>query len=131
MFLQKFQRFMLGRYGGDRFNIALLVIGLVLSLFGGLFFRPLYFLADVLYIYALFRMFSRNIPARQRENQAFYKVWGPAENWLRFQKRRFSQRRDYKYFKCPGCKQQLRAPRGRGKIEVTCQKCHNVFQTKT
>ncbi len=131
MLMQKLQRFMMGRYGSDQFNIALLVFGLVLSLCGRLFFWPLYLLADALYVYALFRMFSRNLPARQRENQAFLKAWGPVRDWFRFQKQKFSQRGQYKYFKCPGCKQRLRAPRGRGKIEVTCQRCHRVFQTKT
>ncbi len=130
MFLQKFQRFMMGRYGTDQFSIALLILGLVLSLFGGLFFWGLTLAADVLYIYVLFRFFSRNIPARQRENMAFLKLWQPVKNWFSFQKQRFSQRKQYKYFKCPSCKQRLRAPRGRGEIEVTCQRCHNVFRTK-
>lgn len=131
MFLQKLQQFLYGRYGGDKFNIFLLVLGLVFSLFGRLFFWPLFLLADVLYIYALFRMLSRNVPARQREYAAFLKVWSPIENWFRFQKRRFAERKQYKYFKCPHCRQKLRAPRGRGKIEVTCQKCRQVFVTKT
>lgn len=131
MFMQRLQRFMAGRYGGDKFNLVLLAAGLVLSLFGSFFFRPLYLIADVLYVYALFRIFSRNLQARQRENLAFLKVWTPVEGWFRLQKQKFSQRSAYKYFKCPNCKQQLRAPRGRGKIEVTCQKCRHVFQTKT
>lgn len=130
MFLQKFQRFMMGRYGTDQFSIALLILGLVLSLFGGLFFWGLTLAADVLYIYVLFRFFSRNIPARQKENMAFLRLWQPVKNWFSVQKQRFAQRKQYKYFKCPNCKQQLRAPRGRGEIEVTCQRCHNVFRTK-
>lgn len=129
--MQKLQRFLYGRYGTDQFNLVLLVTGIVLSLCGTLFFRPLYWLADLLLLYVLFRTFSKNIPARQRENQAFLKVWTPVKGWFGFQKRRVSERKTYKYFKCPGCKQRLRAPKGRGKIEVTCQKCHNVFQIKT
>ena len=82
-------------------------------------------------IYSYFRMFSRNIPARQREYYAFLKVWGPVQGWFRLQKRKFAERRLYRYFRCPKCRQQLRAPRGRGKIEVTCQRCRHVFQTKT
>lgn len=131
MFMQKLQKFLYGRYGTDKLNLFLLVICLVLSFCGLLFFQPLYWLADLLLLYVLFRTFSRNIPARQRENKAFLKLWSPVENWFRFQKRRFSERKVYKYFKCPKCRQRLRAPKGRGKIEVTCQKCHNVFQTKT
>ena len=68
--LQKLQRFMMGRYGGDKFSIFLLVSGLVLTILGQIFFWPVILLGDALYLYALFRMFSRNIPARQREYYA-------------------------------------------------------------
>lgn len=131
MWYERLQRFLYGRYGTDKLSIAILVAGLLLSLIGSLLFWPITLLADALYIWALFRTFSRNIPARQKEYAAFLRFWTPAENWLRIRKQRFSQRKEYKYFKCPSCHQELRAPRGRGKIEVTCQKCHNVFRTKT
>lgn len=125
----------MGRYGGDQLNFALLLLGLVLSLcsrlFPGPFYWAAYVLADALLVWAVFRMLSRNIPARQRENQAFWRMWGPVKSWFGFQKQKIAQRKQYKYFKCPECGQRLRAPRGRGKIEVTCQKCHKVFQTKT
>ena len=130
MLLQKFQQFMYGRYGGDKFSLFLLVIALVLSLFGGLFW-PITLLADAVFLYVLFRMFSRNHAARQRELYGFLRFWTPIENWVKFQNTRFRERKTYKYFRSPQCKQRLRAPRGRGKIQVTCQKCHNVFQTKT
>lgn len=128
---ERLQRFFYGRYGSDQMNFALLVLALVLSILGAIFFRPLCWVSDVLLLYALFRALSRNIPARQRENQQFWKIWLPVKNWLALQKRKWQERKQYKYFRCPGCKQQLRAPRGRGKIEVTCQSCHHVFQTKT
>lgn len=131
VFFQKFQRFMYGRYGSDGFSFFLLGLALVCTFLGSLFFWPLTLLADALYIYTVFRMFSRNIPARQREYYAFLKAWGPVKSWFGLQKRKFSQRKFYRYFKCPQCKQQLRAPRGRGKIEVTCQRCRHVFITKT
>lgn len=131
MWYERLQRFLYGRYGTDKLNLCILVLGLLLSLIGSLFFWPLTLLADALFIWALFRTFSRNIPARQREYAAFLKVWGPIEGWFRTRKVRFAQRGQYKYFRCPNCRQELRAPRGRGKIEVTCQKCHKVFRTKT
>ena len=127
----RLQQFLSGRYGTDQLNLALLLMGVVCTLFGSLFFRPLYWIGDVLFLLVLFRTLSRNIPARQRENQAFLRVWSPVRNWLSFQRRRFRERKQYKYFRCPVCKQRLRAPKGRGKIEVTCQKCRHVFKTKT
>ena len=127
----RLQRFLSGRYGTDQLNLALLLMGVVCTLFGSLFFRPLYWIGDVLFVLALIRTFSRNIPARQRENQKFLRLSAPVRSWTSLQIRRFRERKQYKYFRCPVCKQQLRAPRGRGKIEVTCQKCRHVFKTKT
>ena len=129
--LWRLRRFMVGRYGLDQLNLLLFGCGIVCSLCGAIFSRWFYVPADALYFYALFRCLSRNAAARQRENFAFQKVWNPVKNRFSQFRRRISQSKDYKYFRCPNCKQRLRAPRGRGKIEVTCQNCHHVFQTKT
>ena len=34
---------------------------------------------------------------------------------------------DYKVINCPSCKARLRAPKGKGKIKITCPKCSNSF----
>ena len=125
-FLQKLQYWMMGRNGTDQLSIALLIAGFVISLFSN-FFWPLIFLSYAIYIWVLFRMFSRNVPARQRENQVFLRVWRPITQWFSFQRTRFRDRKLYRYFKCPHCGLRLRAPKGRGKIQVTCQKCHTEF----
>ncbi len=125
-FLQKLQYWMMGRNGTDQLSIALLIAGFVISLFSN-FFWPLIFLSYAIYIWMLFRMFSRNLPARQRENQVFLRVWRPITQWFSFQRTRFRDRKLYRYFKCPHYGLRLRAPKGRGKIQVTCQKCHTEF----
>ena len=125
-FLQKLQYWMMGRNGTDQLSIALLIAGFVISLFSN-FFWPLIFLSYAIYIWMLFRMFSRNLPARQRENQVFLRVWRPITQWFSFQRTHFRDRKLYRYFKCPHCGLRLRAPKGRGKIQVTCQKCHTEF----
>ena len=125
-FLQKLQYWMMGRNGTDQLSIALLIAGFVISLFSN-FFWPLIFMSYAIYIWMLFRMFSRNLPARQRENQVFLRVWRPITQWFSFQRTRFRDRKLYRYFKCPHCGLRLRAPKGRGKIQVTCQKCHTEF----
>ena len=117
---------MMGRNGTDQLSIALLIAGFVISLFSN-FFWPLIFLSYAIYIWMLFRMFSQNLPARQRENQVFLRVWRPITQWFSFQRTRFRDRKLYRYFKCPHCGLRLRAPKGRGKIQVTCQKCHTEF----
>ena len=69
-----------------------------------------------------FRVFSRNINKRYAENQKFlnarYEWTVKAER----RKKRFAQRKQYKFFKCPMCKQEVRVPRGHGKICITCPK---------
>ena len=125
--LQRFQYWMMGRNGTDQLSLACLIFGIMLSLVAQLFFWPLIFLSYLLYFWMLFRMFSRNLPARQRENQAFLRVWNPVVRWFSFQKTRFRDRKLYRYFRCPQCGLRLRAPKGRGKIQVTCQKCHTQF----
>ena len=132
MFMDKLRRFMYGRYGSDRLNFALLVCGLILALLASILgFSPLNLLSYALYIYAIFRMFSKNIPARQKEYYAFLKVWTPLQKWFRIKKTAFLERKQYKYFRCPNCRQYLRAPRKRGKILVTCQRCRKEFNQKT
>ena len=122
---------MYGRYGADKLNNFLIVVGLVVSVIGSFTrLRFLILIPYILYIYVIFRILSKNIAARQKENVAFLKVWNPVVKWFKFQKRKFDDRKTYTYFKCPNCHQQLRAPKGRGKIQVTCQKCRKEFIKK-
>jgi hypothetical protein len=68
-----FIRFMQGRYGGtDKLNrfliygaIALMVVNMFLNL------SLLSLLSTAMYVYAIFRMFSRNMSARYAENVKF------------------------------------------------------------
>lgn len=129
--MEKLQRFMYGRYGGDSFSIFLLIFGFVVSIVSSFIWPYLAILSYLLYFYVIFRAFSRNIPARKKEYYAFMRVCNPVHSWCSFQKRRFNDRKEYKYFRCPNCKQRLRAPKKKGKIMVTCQKCHKEFSTRT
>lgn len=127
----KFSQFMMGRYGNDKFNFALLILALIISILGQIL--SLWTLLVISYAflgYTIFRSFSRNIAARTKEYNSFLRVYNPFSIWFNLKKKVFQQRKTYKYFKCPNCKQQLRAPRGRGKIHVTCQKCHKEFNKK-
>lgn len=115
-----FARFMYGRYGTDKLNMALLVTGVVLTLLGRI--TNLYALGLLAYIpliAVLWRMFSRNIARRQRENQRFNQIFVRLKD------------RNSRYFSCPRCHQTVRVPRGRGKINIHCPKCGNYFVKKS
>ena len=118
------RRFMMGRYGSDKLNTALLVAGVVVSLFSALI--PFWsvkllsmILCYVLMFTAIFRMLSRNTYKRYQENRKY----------LQFIER--IKDREHRYYDCPRCRQQVRVPRGKGKISITCPKCKEKFIKKT
>lgn len=119
-----FRRFMVGRYGTDKLNMAILVAGLVASILNGFIRFPLinWTLALLSYIlmgWAVFRTFSRNTYKRYQENRKYL---------LFLQK---IKDREHRYYDCPRCRQQVRVPRGKGKIAITCPKCKEKFIRKT
>lgn len=128
---ERLQRFMWGRYGTDRLNQVLLIcafLSLLISFLGGWIF---YLLATVLMGYAYFRMFSRNVNKRSLENQKYLKQEMKVRGFFGKMKRDMAQRKEYHIYKCPGCGQKLRVPRGKGRIAISCRKCGNEFIKKS
>ncbi len=127
------RRLMYGRNGSDQLSITLLFTAVIVSLLNVLisflankssaffvYLSPLLaLLMTVLAVTALARMFSRNISKRQRENKQF----------LFFKMRLFDRKN--RYFRCPNCKQSMRVPRNRGKINVRCPNCDEKFIRRT
>ena len=68
--------------------------------------------------------------ARQQENQKLLQFWWKLKN-KRANRTSREERRTYKVFICPTCKQKLRVPRGKGKISISCPKCGTSFIKKT
>lgn len=113
----KVYRFMQGRNGRDELARAVIYASLILYLIGAfLDWDALCLVGYLLFIYYLFRVLSKNLYARREENRRFVTA-------LETYRIRFEQRKDYKIFKCKGCGRNIRVPRGKGKIEVTCPMC--------
>lgn len=129
---EKFLRFMQGRYGADKlgqFLSGVSVALLVISIFDKT--RLSFTAALALLIYSYFRIFSKNIPKRYAENQKYLALTGRLRQKLAKKKSELQQRRVYHIYKCPGCGQKMRIPKGRGKIEVRCPKCGTIFVKKS
>ena len=125
------QRFMYGRYGNDQLNLFLMVLYLLLYLAYMLTRLELFFLFSwVLLVCALFRLLSRDHARRRSENARFMRMAGPVLRWLRM-RRTIRRDKEHVYFKCPNCGQQLRVPRGKGNITVSCRNCGASFQEKS
>ncbi|MGB7365433.1 MAG: hypothetical protein WA887_08660 [Carnobacterium jeotgali] len=128
----QFQRFMVGRYGVDKFSTYLLYGGLAIVLFfnllnwsiGGL-------LGWAAIILGYYRTFSRNRTKRYQENQKFLTFKRRIDNQWKKQRKKFQERKVYKYYACPNCHKKLRVPRNKGKITITCPHCREKFIKKT
>lgn len=130
--MNQIKKFMIGRYGTDQLNMAILILGMVITFIGDIFASSLLMLITyIIFATLLFRIFSKNITSRQKENIKFLEFWNPIYAWLKMQYEMIRKNKTYKYFKCPNCKKMIRAPRGKGKIVITCQKCKTKFNKET
>ena len=128
---EKFYRFMQGRYGIDQLNSFLMivcVICFIVNMFIGSI--NLTFIAYGTWLFVIFRMFSKNIYARNRENDKYLNFFSPLSRWLKL-KLMSKQDPSNKYFSCPKCKQMVRVPKGHGTVVVTCPNCQNKFEKRT
>ena len=119
------RRFMYGRYGTDQLGTGLLVLGLVLMLVS-IFLRnsaAVWQITTLLgygvLIFYIFRCYSKKIALRRKENAWFLRLTAPLRD------------RQHRYFRCPGCRQTVRVPRGKGRIKIACPKCGRKFEKKT
>ena len=125
---EKLTRFMAGRYGLDAFGKCILITAIILSLLASLFrSEMLNILAWALLFYTYFRIFSRNIYNRYSENQIYLTKTAKIRYWFAKQKSMMKQRKTHHIYKCPTCKQKIRIPRGKGRIEIRCPKCYTTF----
>lgn len=120
------------RTGVDHLSLALLIVSLIVGLIGQLLgWSWLTWLSLLPLVLCYFRIFSKNKLKRHQENVLFLKYWYPIQTKWMNQYRAVKARRQYRYFKCKECGQQLRVPRKKGKIEITCPKCRHTFIKKT
>lgn len=163
--------FMKDRHGVDELTTVLGVTGMLFALVGSLLHsKPLMWISIVVVLVALARAFSKNLPARRKENDSFKtiavkipgvrnlvsrlntngmyneagKTHGASssradaqarkeelERNKRLAKRMWKERKTTSFIKCPVCGQILSVPKGKGKIRVTCPKCHTKMEAKS
>jgi DNA-directed RNA polymerase subunit RPC12/RpoP len=130
---EKLARFMQGRYGVDSFSKFLLGAAVVCILLSAIFRSNLFnLLGWVCLIYTYVRMLSRNYAKRSAENQKYLQLLGRVKGIFQGNTgAKVPKDREHKIYKCPVCGQKTRVPRGKGKIEIECPKCHNKFVKRT
>ena len=133
---EKLYRFMYGRYGGDRLNKVLLwvYVGFVLAGMIAFLFSDKYLAAKIAYyviealgialiFFVFYRMFSRDIAKRRRENERFF-------GFFKLMKNKRRDRKTHVYRKCPKCRAVLRLPKAKGKHTVVCPRCRERFEVR-
>ena len=129
---EKLRRFMIGRYGTDGLNQFLSIASLVLLLIAIVSRISLFtWLGVVLLGFCYYRTLSRNISKRTEENYKFYTLKDRVGNKFRGLKEQWANRKVYHYYRCPQCRQRLRVPRGRGRIQISCPRCGTQFIKKS
>ena len=134
-FLQRLKmslmNFMQGRHGADNLGMFTLLTGLACSLLGSFTgFGILSLLGTALYFVTVFRMFSKNDEKRIEENRKYIELTSGWKLKSRQFVKRLKNSREYRYFRCPECKQLLRLKRGTGEKEITCARCRHQFRFK-
>lgn len=127
----KIRTFLQNAYGFDQLSQHIYYVAIVLFIVS-MFTKGnvLRLISLALMLYSLYRSLSSKRSKRARELVLY-------RRFIRNTKVRFKvfwlniKDRDYKYFICKSCGQQLRVPRKRGKLEVTCSRCRNKFDVKS
>ena len=135
---EKLSRIFSGRQGMDEFSKALFWMGLVCMLLSvltvnvlkGVFSLLFNWLGLMLLIFSFVRAFSRRLGQREAENNAYLALRQKQRHNRQAAWERRAQRKDFCFFKCPGCGVMLRVPRGKGKSHIKC-KCGYTLYRKT
>ena len=129
---EKLRQFMIGRYGTDGLNQFLSIASLVLLLIAIISRVSLFtYLGAALLIFCYYRTFSRNISKRTEENYRYYAVKDRIRSKFSSLRDQWNNRKLYHYYRCPQCRQKLRVPRGRGRIQISCPRCGTQFIKKS
>lgn len=116
----------------DNFSKGLLWVTFVLSVLD--FFIPVKvfnFCAWGTLFYSYYRILSKDYRKREQENYWYLNKTKTIRTLFQKKINRLKMRKEYHLYTCSHCKQVIRIPKGKGKIEVTCPKCGNRFVKKS
>jgi LSD1 subclass zinc finger protein len=127
----KLQLFLADRHGQDDLGKYLVGAALALCLVSMFAARAILYPASlVIFAYAIFRALSKNEAARGRELRWFLRAKSSVAGGAKARLRQFRERGTHSYYKCPNCRNTLRVPKVRGRIEIRCPQCHTAFERK-
>ncbi|RCX20139.1 hypothetical protein DFR58_102211 [Anaerobacterium chartisolvens] len=120
------RKLMNGRYGSDTLSLVIIFVAVIFFQF-----KYLWIIGAALAGYAFYRMLSKDTGRRFKEKQAFEGLIKRVVAKLYFYRTAFRQRNQYVFLKCEKCRNNLRLPKNKGKLEGTCPVCGFKFMRKT
>ena len=124
-------RFMQGRHGADELGLFSLIASVAVSLLARLLNSGLLSLLGLAgYALTIWRMLSRDDGKRRAENQKYLAASADVRQKGHAFLVRQKNKKEYKYFRCPGCHALIRLKRGTGEVDVTCPRCQKKFHQK-
>lgn len=127
-----FRKFMTGRYGVDQLSNLILILSIILMIIGGTGkIQLLNYIGMALLLYNYYRVFSKDLNRRYQENMVYLRYTNNVRGKVNGLKNRLKQSRTHKFFKCPSCSKQLKVPKGKGKINITCPHCKERFEARS
>lgn len=125
---EKIRRYMQGRYGMDELSKLLMTLSIVIIVLASLTRNSMvnligFFVIGFVYV----RIFSKNFYKCSLQNQKYLQYRKKLMSGWQNKISHFKQRKTHHIYSCPECKQKVRIPKGKGKVEITCPKCAAKF----
>lgn len=126
------------RCGLDELNNLLMLVGFIFIVIA-LFTKNWVFtlIGAIFVVLCYVRVFSKKLDKRSRENAFYMRYMGSVVVYCQYlklcvkMKIKTLQDTEYAYFVCSTCKQIIRIPKGRNKVNIRCPKCSQTFIKRT
>lgn len=138
MFREDMRDVMSRRCGLDELNNYIILIGFIfilISLFSKKWVFTLFGAFFVILCYV--RVFSKKLDKRRKENDFYMRYMGRVVGVVQYiklcarMKVKTIKDEEYAYFVCSTCKQIVRVPKGKNKVNIRCPKCNMTFIRRT
>ncbi len=123
------------RYGADELSTFLVAAGFAVGIIATVNDMSSVGIGAVVFLLlACFRMSSRNISARRKENRQYLAVKHRVLSIFGMKAKGVSNAKSgsiKKEITCPSCSSKMNIPVGKGSIRVTCPSCKNKFKVQS
>lgn len=125
--------------GFDSLSRFLLKIGLIVIVLSfPLDKKIVYWIGVAILLFVYIRTFSKDKQKYNQQNSTFMKYKRKVTSFFQGQidavkkfRNKLQQKKMYRFYKCPNCGQNIRIPKGKGKVTITCPSCSTKFVKKT